>query len=992
MSPGADKASAMSSLQTKRILYLLFTLSGFSGLVYESIWSHYLKLFLGHAAYAQALVLIIYMGGMATGAWLVSRYTHRLGSLLLWYAVVELTIGVFGMGFDPVYKFVTSVSFNTIIPHLQDPVFTYIYKISIASLLILPQSMLLGASFPLMTCGFIRKFPGTPGKSISLLYFFNSIGAALALLFTAFFLVGKLGLPGTVFLSGIINIVVALLVYALVKGPVLVVNMSPTILLTRPRLFLALSFLTGMASFIYEVTWIRMLSMVLGASTHSFELMLSAFITGLAIGGYLIRKKIDQLQDPIIFAASIQILMGLFALLTIFLYGYSFEMMSFFMSALDETEQAYILFSLYSHSIALLIMLPATVCAGITLPLFTYILISQGHGEKSIGQIYSSNTIGAIAGVLFALFAGMPILGIKGSILSGAVIDIGIGLALLWIYSRTIKARYRGFATAVVSAFVILAVISFEYNTKVLASGVFRHGIAELDEKTEILFHQDGKTASVTVSEWDNTKITVMTNGKPDAAVTMAVGSPPSIDEATMSLLAALPLSVYPEARTIANIGMGSGLTTHTALAMPGVDRVDTIEIEEAIVTAAKYFIPKTERVFSDPRSHIHIDDARTYFSTYQSSYDIIISEPSNPWVSGVSSLFTAEFYQLARTHLNKNGLLVQWIHIYELNTELLVSILKAISLNFPYYSIYFADDGNLILLASIDKPVEIPSPSIFNTVAMKDQLSTVHIHNIEDIRFRFLGDQLLYNPFLDQFDIAANSDYFPVLDLHAEKSRFLQENVSELLNLRLSPVPILDILYDNPGFRTENLSRTDYYPDQQADEALKIYDYFSQKVFDKAIITSIASLNFLRAAAASCNEEYNQTVWIDSLYTILSKTIVYLPRTQLDEILNAITPDCRPRPGFELQQHWLNLFKSFNARDPRETISVLVELLDSTSGLTIEQQKFLYTALLTSLVKTGAYLKASLLWHDYMKNLFTYADGIPMEIRILLAVIESHK
>ncbi len=983
----------MSSIVTKRCLYLLFALSGFSGLIYESIWSRYLTLFLGHAAYAQALVLVIFMGGLAIGAWLVSRYTHQLGNLLLCYAVIEGTIGLFGLVFNPVFQFVFSVSFGNIIPALGDPVFVYTYKIIIASLLILPQSLLLGATFPLMSGGFIRKFPGLPGQSISILYFLNSFGAAIGLLFSAFYLVGKLGLPGTIFAAGIVNIVIAILVYVLVKAPAPLVNTTPaTILLSRPGMFLAISFFTGMASFIYEISWIRMLSMVLGTSTYSFELMLSAFIIGLAMGGYLIRKRIDHLQDPIMFVAFVQILMGLFAILTIFLYGYSFELMAFFMSALGKTEQAYILFSLFSHGIALLIMLPATICAGMTLPLFTYILLKQGQGEKSIGQIYSSNTIGAIAGVLFTVFVGMPMLGTKGSVLSGAVIDISLGMVLLWIYSTSIKIRYQGHIAAAVAIILIITVIGFEFNTKVLASGVFRHGIAQLDDKTEILFHQDGKTASVTVSEWDNKTVTIMTNGKPDATITMASGSPPSIDEATMTLLGALPLSVYPKARTIANIGMGSGLTTHTVLAMPGVERIDTIEIEAAIIKGAEYFIPKTGRVFNDPRSYIQIDDARTYFSIHQSRYDIIISEPSNPWVSGVSSLFTTEFYQLIRSHLNQDGLLAQWIHIYELNTELLISILKAISLNFPYYSIYFADDGDLILLASVDNPVNIPDYSIFESADMKNQLATVHIHNLEDMRFRFLGDQNLFNPFINQSKIDANSDYYPVLDLRAEKSRFLQENVSELLNLRLSSPPILDILYDNPGFRTENLSRTDYFPDQHAEEALKIYDYFSQKVFDKAIISSIASLNFLTSAAITCDMEYNQTVWTDSFYIILSKTIGLLTRKQLDEILVAITPQCEVKPGLELQYHWLNLFKSFNAQNDTETIAALVELLDTTTEVTLEQQKFLYITLLTMFVKTGDHVKASLLWNQYMKYLFIDVDSIPMEIQILLAVIEDRK
>src|SRR5690606_24471777 len=165
------------------------------------------------------------------------------------------------------------------------------------------------------------------------------------------------------------------------------------------------------------------------------------------------------------------------------------------------------------------------------------------------------------------------------------------------------------------------------------------------------------------------------------------------------------------------------------ALSMPEVERVDTIEIEEAMIRGARYFLPKTEKVFTDRRSAIHIDDARTFFSTHQGRYDVIISEPSNPWVSGVSSLFTREFYDVAQAKLNHRGIFVQWLHAYEFNIELLVSILKAISQSFPYYSLYFADEGNLILLASRDGPIDYPEPSIFGSPEMKELLSAIHVH-----------------------------------------------------------------------------------------------------------------------------------------------------------------------------------------------------------------------------------------------------------------------
>ena len=977
---------------TKSAYYVLFTLSGFAGLVYETVWSHYLKLILGHAAYSQALVIIIFMGGMAGGAWITSRLASEHRNLLLHYAFIELVIGLFGAGFDPAFQEIYSITFTNILPALDNPVLIQSYKFLVTSLLILPQSLLLGATFPLMTEGFIRKFPKKPGQSISLLYFYNSLGAAIAALVSAFYLIGTLGISGTIFTSGMINIFIAALVFCLSKND-MDTNMSrnSATMFDGSRLLLFVSFLTGLSSFIYEVTWIRMLSLVLGASTYAFELMLSAFITGLAIGGYFISKYLDSIARPAFLAAIIQVVMGVFAIITIFLYGYSFEMMSFFMAAIDETYQGYYLFSLFSHSIALAIMLPTTVCAGMTLPILTYILLEPGKNNKCIGQVYASNTLGGIIGVLFTVFVGLPVFGLKGALLTGALIDISLGLILFNTFTYKTRLKSPVLITVVILFVAICLVTPFKFNYKMLASGVFRHGSAELDDKTSILFHKDGKTASVTVSEWDHKKITIMTNGKPDAAITMDINEPPSIDEATMTLLAALPLSIYPEARTIANIGMGSGLTAHTVLAMPGIERIDTIEIEKEIINGAKYFQPETERIFKDSRSHIHIDDARTYFSTQQIGYDIIISEPSNPWVSGVSSLFTTEFYTLIRTHLNTGGLMVQWIHMYELNMEILVSVLKAISENFSYFQIYFADDGDLILLASESNPIKSPHEAIFGNTTMKNQLARVHVHNIDDLRFRYLGDQSLYKPFINTFPIKTNSDYYPVLDLQAERSRFLRDSISELLNMRLSPVPILDILYSETGYRTLPLSPNDYFSTQNSEEAKLLFTYFSNKVFDKSIVEDIAKLNYLLASAVDCNNEFNYSIWVDSFFMMLNKFTIYLAPDQMDKIINAITPKCKTGIQNSNILRWIELLSSLRTNNYILMRDTLVELLEPVEQLDPEQRKNLMTWLLVTLVKTGEYSKVEILWKEFMAEMYPNNISTPLEIRILLAIANVH-
>ena len=313
-------------------LLVVFTLSGFTGLIYESIWSHYLKLFLGHAAYAQTLVLAIFMGGMALGAWLIGRRSERLPRLLLAYAAVELVIGIFGLVFHGVFVRFLEWSFTEVIPSLATSGSIQAYKWAAASCLILPQAVLLGMTFPLISGGVIRSAPHRSGEFLALLYFTNCLGASVGVLFSGFFLIGHVGLPGTLLTAGILNVLLAVAVWPL--GRAEVVHAASEQRRRKPGpgqpvgwLWIA-AFVTGVASFLYEIAWIRMLSLVLGSSTHSFELMLAAFIFGLAVGGLWVRRRIDHLADAARFLSLVLLVMGVLAALTLPGYNLTFTIVA----------------------------------------------------------------------------------------------------------------------------------------------------------------------------------------------------------------------------------------------------------------------------------------------------------------------------------------------------------------------------------------------------------------------------------------------------------------------------------------------------------------------------------------------------------------------------------------------------------------------------------------------------------------------------------------
>ncbi|HEU5304537.1 MAG TPA: hypothetical protein VFU40_07830, partial [Gemmatimonadales bacterium] len=658
------------------VLCLLFILSGAAGLIYETIWARYLGLFVGHSAYAQIIVLVIFLGGMSAGAMLVSRWSDRIKQPLWAYAGIEFVVGYVGLFFHEIFQAVTGWALATVYPALAGSGALTVAKWAIAGGLILPQSVLLGMTFPLMSAGMLRLTRGQPGHTLSLLYCSNSLGAAVGVLLAGFYLVELVGLPGTLLAAAILNLAVA--------GGTGIVMLSRRKLASATgrrgaagtgrrtagrleRLLLGVSLGTAVASFLYEIAWIRMLALVLGSATHSFELMLSAFILGLAFGAWWIRSRADRLADPLRTLGLVQCAMGMLALATLPVYVASFDWIAALLSTFARTDAGYIGFTVARYGLCLLIMLPATFCAGMTLPLITRTLMANGSGERAIGAVYSWNTLGSIAGVVFGGLVLLPLIGLKAMLVTGAGVDIGVGILLL--ASAGSAKRHRRLMVAVAAAslaFTTVVAGGVRLDTRLLSSGVYRTGILTGPEEREVTFYRDGRTATVTASRSKPSgQLSLATNGKADASLTPAwfrpcdsagTRSPLAADAATQTLLPLITLANAPAAQTAAVIGQGSGMSSHLLLGSPGLRDLVTIEIEPQMIQGSRIFYPAHRRVFDDPRSRIVIDDAKSYFASEQGKYDLILSEPSNPWVSGVSGLFTDEFYARVVQYLTPDG------------------------------------------------------------------------------------------------------------------------------------------------------------------------------------------------------------------------------------------------------------------------------------------------------------------------------------------------
>jgi predicted membrane-bound spermidine synthase len=748
---------------------------------------------------------------MSLGALLAGRYSERFKDPLRWYARIELAVGILGFAFHEIFIFVTNAAYDTLLPALGNGVAVLVVKWTISSLLILPQSVLLGATFPLMSAAVLRRFSVLPGRTLSILYFANSFGAAAGVLFAGFVLLAFAGLPGTLLVAAAINMMVALVALGIAQqyparssadsipalaeqSEVAASDAAALPPVTLQRLLIGVAFGTAVASFIYEIGWIRMLSLVLGSATHSFELMLSAFILGLALGSFWVRKHADRWKAPTRALGLVQWLMGAAALSTLPLYTASFDWMATLMQTFARTDAGYQAFSFARYGIALAIMLPATFCAGITLPLITRILVVRGAGEGAIGRVYGFNTLGSIVGVVIAGLILMPLIGLKGMLVVGATMDMLLGvLVLAMIAGPQAFARRLAFSSLAVTAVITsLGAFTKDFDRRLLGSAVYRGGEIPRPGLLETLYHQDGRTATVSVQRrTDNGLVRISTNGKPDASLPEYwmepcadnPRRPLASDEATQALAPLITLAHTPNARTAAVIGHGSGMSSHFALGSPTVEEVVTVEIEPAMVLGSRAFMPGNRRVFEDPRSTMVIDDAKSYFAASQRRFDFIFSEPSNPWVSGVASLFTTEFYRRLSGYLSDVGVFGQWLHLYEIDDALVLAILGAIHENFASYEVFQTAEMDILIVASNQPRLPRPDWGVFEHPAIVEDFC----HNLP-LSPRMLEAARLITrdalgPLLDQWG-QPNSDFYPIVDLGAERTRFLNRHALGFVGL----------------------------------------------------------------------------------------------------------------------------------------------------------------------------------------------------------------
>jgi spermidine synthase len=556
----------------------------------------------------------------------------------------------------------------------------------------------------------------------------------------------------------------------------------------------------------------------------------------------------------------------------------------------------------------------------------------------------------------------------------GSLVDAVLGLYLLYAYTPV--RRHAVLAAAVCAALFLAVALGFHLDVNKMTAGVFRHGDLASSRDAKVLFEKDGKTATVHLMQYGSAT-SIRTNGKSDGSINLTgeAESDRGTDEITMVLTAAVPLSLKPDAKTAAVIGIGTGVTTHTLLQSLQVERVETVEIESAMAEASRGFRPRNGATFADPRSSVLIDDAKTFFSSRNRRYDIIISEPSNPWVSGVSSLFTREFYHRIRTHLSPRGVLVQWFQLYEIDASLLASVMRALGEEFPHYAIYAPSDHDVLIMAGEVPLPAAPDAKVFEQPGLAGALWTVHVLSAGDLDARYLGERATLEPLFASYGARANSDYAPVLDLNAARHRFMEKSATDVVALLNLGVPVLELL--EPGFARRPMNPLhkgaySFARIENARQAAYARDFLLRRPPPpQDIPTQLQKdLEVVKLRLLECRDARDFDVWLHSLLRVAKLLNPALPPAEAGAVWSRIA-GARCVPALhEFQSRWIALFQAVGARNAHAMAQLAPALLERTPELHDEGREYLLLAGMSGAIAGGRRDQALALWERHAANL----------------------
>jgi len=717
-------------------IFVFFFLSGATGLIYEVVWTRLLTRVMGNTQYSIATVLTVFMAGLALGSYLGGRWIDKKNNPLILYAALEAAIGIYCL----------------LIPSMINwafPLFHWVYQVQIESytqaslyrflicggILLIPTTFM-GATLPVLS-KYVSRGSIFAGRDIGNLYSLNTFGAVFGAISSAFLFMRFWGVLATIWIAAALNIGIAIVIYLFFR-PRLNRNgleepeiNKEKIEFNTNRIFILLAFgFSGWCALTYQVAWNRILSLLLGSSIYAFSLILTTFILGLALGSVILSQKVNQFKNPLRVFGILQVGIGISALVTIPHFG-NIPFVNRWVYQNWSMDFATIQWSVFLVIFSL-VLIPTFLMGGqfpVVVRLIAHKMDTLG---QEVGKVYASNTIGTIIGSFLAGFVLIPWIGVQSTILVAVGINLLIGVVLLGMSPGfTLNAKLYALPAILVVCFMVGRTIE-PWDKSVISSGSYmpyRIGdLSEAEAKTnKILFYKEGTHTTVTTELSISGNIFLRVNGKTDASLAM--------DMRTQLLNGYLPMLLHRNPESALVIGQGSGITLGAVQQFP-LKSVDLVEISPAVIEGSRFFDPFNHDALSDERLKLFLADGRNHVAMTGKKYDVIISEPSNPWISGVGALFTINFFELLKKRLNSKGIACIWVHtnMSPLNFK---SVARTFSETFEHVTMWESIAGDDYLLIGSDSAYKLSYEKVDRLLSNEvrgKELHKIGVYNVSDL------------------------------------------------------------------------------------------------------------------------------------------------------------------------------------------------------------------------------------------------------------------
>jgi spermidine synthase len=762
---------------------ICFLLSGATGLSYEVLWARMLGLIFGATTLAISAVLTAFMGGLALGSLLAARFAPRFVRPIRVYATIEAAVGLYALIVPMLFRWI-DLAYAGVWQHLRPGFYGFAFsRFALATVVLIVPTTLMGATLPLLAAAAGRASREGP-NTVARLYTYNLAGAIAGTIAAGFILLPTFGVRRTIWIAAAINLVISVAAFVIdlkaqdyVEDPAanrvldkLIGQRESALPAAGVKFWLCCAFVSGFVTISMQVVWSRVLAMIIGSSTYAFSIVLALFLAGLALGAYLISAR--KFPDTKSLRRTV-VLMEILTTISLFV---SIRVTNTTPALLVATGSRLGigswtgLMALQIATATLLILLPA-ILMGTIMPLvlmwvgnsgpqnaMEQTLFSPQTRVRLVGKSYALNTAGAIAGSIITAFLLIPGTNTRFTIFCVASLCIVVaGIAYEPRRPTFDRALARSLAIGGATVFILAMFVSWpRLNLNALSSGAYdsfvrvlakaRSGIPEdgLNDRPadhQLLMYDEGRTATVSVRrDWGITSVAI--NGRTNAS--------DGDDMSTQIMLGQLGILAAPRLGHALIVGFATGVTAGAVLQSP-IESVECVEIEPAAVASSHYFEHVNNRPLSDPRLGLIIDDARTYLRVNPKRYDIIVSEPSHPWVPGVANLFTREFFALGRERLHDDGVFVQWLQIYQLSTESLRSVLATFHEVFPHVAVFrvqgAARGKDLILLGSQSQMSFARISERFSEQKIAAEIARAGIRNPRDLRAWFICDETRLGP-----------------------------------------------------------------------------------------------------------------------------------------------------------------------------------------------------------------------------------------------------